>query len=82
MKIRLRYVDEPMRNYFYFRRGNVRLPLPGVPGTPAFQQAYDVAISQYAPELRKRRRMSGANKGSSTGLLSNSKGRRSGAIWL
>ncbi len=67
MKIRLRYVCEPKPGFFYcrFRRGQVMVPLPGLPGTKEFQEAYEDAISQHAPQLRKRVRGGGkAAKGS------------------
>jgi hypothetical protein len=48
------------RTYYYFRRKGVRIPPPGVPGSREFQEAYDDAISQHAPELRKRVRGNGA----------------------
>ncbi|GMO87189.1 tyrosine-type recombinase/integrase [Bradyrhizobium ottawaense] len=63
MKIELKYVNpEPRggRTYYYFRRSGVRIALPGVPGTREFQEAYDDAISQHAPELRKKIRGNGA----------------------
>jgi integrase len=63
MKIELKYVNrEPRggRSYYYFRRRGVRIALPGVPGTREFQEAYDDAISQHAPELRKKVRGNGA----------------------
>ena len=63
MKIKLKYVYEPTPDYFYFRRGNVRSPLPGVPGAREFQEAYDDAISHHAPQLRKRFKGMGAAKG-------------------
>src|SRR5262245_28390323 len=63
MKIKLRYIDEPVPNYFYFRRGKVRLRLPGLPGERQFQEAYEDAISQHAPELRKRIRGRGSVRG-------------------
>jgi integrase len=47
--------------YFYFRKGKLRLPLVGIPGTREFQDAYEEAISEHAPEMRKRLR--GATKG-------------------
>jgi len=63
MKIELKYVNrEPRagRSYYYFRRGGIRIALPGIPGTREFQEAYDDAISQHAPELRKKVRGHGA----------------------
>jgi integrase len=63
MKIKLKYVYEPTSGYFYFRKGKLRLPLAGLPGTREFQDAYDDAISQHAPEMRKRIRGKGAAKG-------------------
>jgi len=59
MKIRLPYVREPTPGYFYFRRGKVSVPLPGLPGTPEFQEAYADCISQHASELRRRVRGGG-----------------------
>ena len=59
MRIKLRYTFEPKPGYFYFRRGKVLVPLPGLPGTPEFQQAYDDAISEHAPGLRRKVRGKG-----------------------
>lgn len=62
MKIELKYVNPEARGgrtYYYFRRNGVRIALPGVPGAREFQEAYDDAISQHAPELRKKVRGNG-----------------------
>ena len=63
MKIKFKYIDEPSPGYFRFRRGAAQLMLPGVPGTREFQDAYEDAVSQHAPELRKRPKGRGALKG-------------------
>ncbi len=63
MKIKLKYIDEPSPGYYRFRRGTTQLMLPGVPGTREFQDAYEDAVSQHAPELRKRVKGRGALKG-------------------
>jgi integrase len=63
MKMTFRFVDECAPGYFRFRRGAVKVMLPGLPGTREFQDAYEDAISQNAPELRKRIRGRGALKG-------------------
>ena len=63
MKMNIKFVDEPTPGYFRFRRGKVKLMLPGAPGTREFQEAYDDAISQHAPQLRKRVKGRGALKG-------------------
>lgn len=47
-KIHLRYVQEIRKGgkaYYYFRRGDVRVALPGVPGTREFGDAYQTALS-------------------------------------
>ena len=64
MKIKIPYVDEPTPGYFRFRRGGYKAMLPGIPGTREFQDALDDAISQHAPELRKRIKGRSAAKGS------------------
>jgi hypothetical protein len=38
------------RWYHYFRKGAVRVALPGRPGSREFQVAYDRALRQHAPE--------------------------------
>ena len=38
------------RWYFYFRRGKVRIKLPGQPGSHEFQNAYDAALRAHGPQ--------------------------------
>jgi hypothetical protein len=35
--------------YYYFRRGDVRIKLPGLAGTRVFQNAYDAAMREHGP---------------------------------
>jgi integrase len=39
------------RTYYYFRRGAVRITLPGYPGTRGFHNAYDEAMRDHGPAL-------------------------------
>src|SRR5262249_16807498 len=54
MKLPLRYVNEyrdvrgKLRRYFR-RRGQKKIPLPGLPGSAEFMTAYQAALSQSAP---------------------------------
>lgn len=53
------------RWYNYFRRGALRIALPGKPGTREFQDAYDLALREHAPQLVSARRSAlGAGRGS------------------
>jgi hypothetical protein len=53
-KLPLRYVNEyldvrgKVRRYFR-RRGQKKVPLPGLPGSEEFMRAYQAALSQSAP---------------------------------
>jgi integrase len=51
-RIRLRYVHEYLDRHGrlrrYFRRGRVKIALPGAPGTPEFVEAYRDAVAQHA----------------------------------
>jgi integrase len=53
-RIKLKYVHEFIDRHgharFYFRRGGKRVPLPGLPGSTAFMNAYAAALEQRAPE--------------------------------
>lgn len=54
-KLHLRYVQlirkPDGRAYYYFRRGDVRIALPGTPGTRQFADAYDAALKTPASPI-------------------------------
>lgn len=53
-KLHLRYVQEIRkggRAYYYFRRGDVRIALPGAPGTREFGDAYQAALTTPTPPI-------------------------------
>lgn len=65
MKIECAYVmrvKARSRFYYYFRRGRLRIRLPGKPGTREFVDSYDLALRQHAPEVLKTRTY-GAGRG-------------------
>jgi len=53
-RIKLKYVHEFIDRHgharFYFRRASKRVPLPGLPGSAEFMDAYATALEQRAPD--------------------------------
>src|SRR5262245_5926064 len=61
-RLRLEYIHEYRDRHGKLRRyvrrpGSRRVPLPGLPGSPEFMQAYQDAISGAAPLVRSRHKV-------------------------
>jgi integrase len=58
-KVTLAYVNSFRDRYgrprYYFRKGGKRVPLPGVPGTAVFAEAYEEQLAELAPHVLVRR---------------------------
>jgi len=54
-RVKLQYVNEFVDRHgharFYFRRGGKRVPLPGLPGSTEFMDAYEAALNRAAPVI-------------------------------
>ena len=44
-KLTLKYVNESKGNYYFRRKGCKRIKLPGLPGSEAFNEAYQLALA-------------------------------------